>query len=319
MAFRVVGGKLHPLVAERIHEIYTSSAFNEEARRAIVKREPTACLWQNEIMYLNYNNTFVVTRHAGTENEAEAPFDPKIFMKWVDRCPHPLAAVQVGTLLPTGKHYNMIIINRLTNTIEHFEPLGQHSMWTSESLSPLIDLFGAMLPTFEYVPPSQICPRLEGIQTTLGRMRGSMENYYGTCAMWSLWYFFVRVQNPHLSPKEAVAFATKNAFGYDGRARTRGKTLERYIAGFTEHLVEMVNLKVKMKLFKEYRAGGRIIPHWIDPSEYGEYGFKNVSHIDKTLVEFSTPRRVIAVLTFKGDLTEKKKKTKRRRRTKVKK
>ena len=109
--------------------------------------------------------------------------------------PCPNATFAIPFSVP--QHANMLIINREKKTVEHFEPNGILEGAIGEILNLAAEkLIKELFPTYRYIPVISFCPKT-GIQTELAR-RFPDSKFTGSCAIWSMWYAFLRLSSPEL-------------------------------------------------------------------------------------------------------------------------
>jgi hypothetical protein len=111
-------------------------------------------------------------------------------------------------------HSNLLLANKETKTIEHFEPHGKRLLceggqgkqleleeFTNTALSSFaLELF----PGFEWISRKSICPTdAPGPQRNLDGLDK------GYCQIWGLWYLNLRLSAPNIPPEVARAAALK--------------------------------------------------------------------------------------------------------------
>ena len=104
------------------------------------------------------------------------------------------------------QHANMLIINATNKTVEHFEPNGVLEGDIGELLiAAAMKLKEELFPDYTYIPVISFCPET-GIQMELAR-RFPHSNFLGSCAIWSMWYAFLRLSNPGLDQKSIYEYS----------------------------------------------------------------------------------------------------------------
>ena len=256
-------------------EGYVSWAFSEVVFKTMQAMYPDACFlhdinieWYNanDNSYVRnnefYNDTPVTSKyfiytHLGRNNESMntvLSFE-QYKRDQIDTC---LARVgNVGGLkpliaIPVGipGHANMLIIDLNKKEVEHFEPHGERfndSLRTSMQQHIETDfrhISAQLFPTCTYIPRSNAT----NFQSVLNqKFKNSI--YGGTCAVWSIWYAYLRLSHPEFSRevilKQSRALLEKNDFS----------ELERFIIKFMQQLNSLVGMYQVGDKF--YAANGR--------------------------------------------------------------
>lgn len=108
-----------------------------------------------------------------------------------------------------GYHANMLIFNKVTGELEHFEPHGLEL--NKESYNPE-GLYEQVRTVFKgkvkkYLSPFQICPKnmqfFQSVETDEVGFLGD----HGHCAVWCLWYADVRLSNPKVPRNDVIRLA----------------------------------------------------------------------------------------------------------------
>jgi len=111
-------------------------------------------------------------------------------------CQNPTFAIPFSV----SQHANMLIINREKKTVEHFEPNGEFIGEIGDLLTVAAEkLIKELFPSYTYIPVISFCPET-GIQMELAR-RFPASKFTGSCAIWSMWYAFLRLSSPNLDQK----------------------------------------------------------------------------------------------------------------------
>ena len=106
------------------------------------------------------------------------------------------------------QHANMLIINTKKQTVEHFEPNGILEGDIGEILiAAAMKLKEELFPDYTYLPVISFCPET-GIQMELAR-RFPHSNFLGSCAIWSMWYAFLRLSSPDLDQRFIYEYSIK--------------------------------------------------------------------------------------------------------------
>jgi hypothetical protein len=152
-------------------------------------------------------------------------------------------------------HRNMLVISKQFRTIERFEPHGRTKLamegvpfqdWASKQVWPpstamntIIDtmlkrLLNQLLPGYEFVSSTDICPRLLGAQTMLP-----------LCITYSYMYFHLRILNPHLNPRQIADWMSKaGRFGFSRwntlSGKQKGDARVHYILGYLSWILRVI-------------------------------------------------------------------------------
>lgn len=111
---------------------------------------------------------------------------------------------------PAFAHANILLVNKIHQTIEHFEPhldispsLKIHEL--NEFLAGLAGSIG-----YSYIPPLYYCPNLgsdkelEGWQSKEGLFPREKDQPEGYCVIWSIFYAYLRIVYPEIDPREII-------------------------------------------------------------------------------------------------------------------
>ena len=105
---------------------------------------------------------------------------------------------------PNGTHANIIIYDKIKNTLERFEPYGVIPYLESNNLNKLIEELGRRYINVDlkYYTPNDIFGTI-GFQTISNDSNISVKqlgNPVGFCLSWTLWYLEMRINNPDVEP-----------------------------------------------------------------------------------------------------------------------
>jgi len=140
------------------------------------------------------------------------PFEREKYMSEIENCKNSIFAIPFGT----SEHNNMLIVNKQDKTFEHFEPHGTHyqgadgeivGMFLETAAKSLKDILFHN-DSYRYIPPSQLCPTI-GFQKELNVRFGSSK-FLGSCAIWSMWYAFLRLSSPEKTQEDVYDYAIRN-------------------------------------------------------------------------------------------------------------
>lgn len=122
---------------------------------------------------------------------------------WRDSAPVKLEGTSkiVWDIKISGRHANMLIIDKKHKTVEYFEPHGttdDYDDYLSDKSQMMKDALQDVLPKdYTYIDPSDLCP-------TPGPQRDEP-----LCFAWGLLYFHLRMKNPHMTGKQITAEMVK--------------------------------------------------------------------------------------------------------------
>ena len=139
-------------------------------------------------------------------------FSREKYMPEIENCKNKIFAIPFSGF----GHANMLIVNTLDKTFEHFEPHGpmyqgddavKISMQFEAGAKALKDI---LFPdgSYTYYPSYEICPMV-GFQRELNT-RFESSKFSGSCQIWSMWYAFLRLSNPDKSKEEIYDYAVNN-------------------------------------------------------------------------------------------------------------
>lgn len=218
----VVPKQVKKLILE--DRIYREESFHGPMLKVMQTiHKARACVFSNFINFDVDTGRVTMKLHEGRTNETMVPFDKLEFAKFVERCDKSILGVPISF----RGHANMLIINKVQKTLEHFEPHGVEASHASPAENTkfktmIHDTFlcdDCVFSDYTYVPPEASCP-IVAIGT--GRMKIGMQGVFntakatsraaGTCVMWSLWYLHVRLTHPELAPSDVMTQALSMAF-----------------------------------------------------------------------------------------------------------
>ncbi len=105
---------------------------------------------------------------------------------------------------PNGTHANVIIYDKVKNTLERFEPYGVIPYLETNNLNKLIEELGRKYinNNLKYYTPNDIFGTI-GFQTISNDSSINVKqlgNPVGFCLSWTLWYLEMRINNPDVEP-----------------------------------------------------------------------------------------------------------------------
>jgi len=248
-------------------------------------------------------------------------------------------------------HANLLIYRKKENVIEHFEPHGQYYnldkfnqinidiRYKMNEIIKKINILNNNDHVFDteitYVPPSDICPSLIGLQTYQGVIEVNNKDINeGLCQMWSIMIAELVLENPELSTKQiiselldygkAVSHKTypkpyeekkavmpgKNSSIFDKIAydshqhslvenidkdKTTGISFSHIIFGFTIYLKEQLNDYIKLIFFK-YDKNIQTLDDFIKKYSSGNMSTQLKMIINFTYFMFKNPREMDELL-----------------------
>jgi hypothetical protein len=178
--------------------------------------------------------------------------------QFIKNCDKPIVAVPVHLTVewtkgPNGvveyhdsQHANILIIDRKRKTIEIFEPHGVSTMFENrmynaiEKMDKVWHAFGPK--TFTVTTSEAMCPAIK-FNTNNGPQAASIDDN-GSCTLWSLWFLHVRLQNPHMSGKEAQEHALESILSKANNKEEVSIALKRFISGFATTLMIILDISI---------------------------------------------------------------------------
>jgi hypothetical protein len=197
---------------EMLHIYFNDGSIIEEIYKSMKSKD--FCFLHT--IYLDIlKEKFEMVNHIGKKNETIVDFDMNDYSaNELDSCAidNNTFAIPIVFRLGNISHENMLIIQENFPTkivVEHFEPHGKRFLLggneeenikinkiINEQIKYLIDgLFGGDYEEIEIITPKDTCPYSLGLQ---GMVKDSNE-WKGTCAIFSMWYAFLRLQQPEKS------------------------------------------------------------------------------------------------------------------------
>lgn len=111
---------------------------------------------------------------------------------------------------PAFAHANILLVNKLDRSIEHFEP--HLDISPSLKIHELYDFLAGLAGSigYSYIPPLYYCPNLgsdkpiEGWQSKEGLFQREKDQPEGYCVIWSIFYAYLRIVYPEIDPREII-------------------------------------------------------------------------------------------------------------------
>jgi len=263
-------------------EKYTNIVFHETIFKTLQTMYPNACFlhdinieWYNanDNSYVTkdefFNDTrvvskYVINTHLGRNTEKTNTLSFEQYKRdQIDACLARVGNVgnvgNVGGLkpliaIPVGipGHANMLIIDLNKKEVEHFEPHGDkkdeitRSTMQNQIETDFRHISAQLFPTCTYIPRSNAT----NFQSVLNdKFENSIHG--GTCAMWSIWYAYLRLSHPEFDRevilKQSRALLEKDDFS----------ELERFIIKFMQQLNSLVGMYQVGD--KYYTGNGRVV------------------------------------------------------------
>jgi hypothetical protein len=214
-----------------------------------------SCPFTYNIEYAVNNSVFMIIKNA--DNSTMDPLPEELIWAFERSCDGDILAFPVNCFedvpnvkpvreMPDGfGHANLVIVNRLLQTVEHFDPHG----------SKMNDLMQAQQSKFEaavqklflkgpwahytYLPPSKVCPT-EGVQNLLID-HGDEDRIKSTCRIWCYHFLASRLEQPGLPASEI------NRQNLDklqsGASADLGKRVDGFIMNFILDLYKAINVR----------------------------------------------------------------------------
>ena len=208
--YRITPAESAKLLNDMVHLYFNDISVLEEIYKSM--RSKDLC-FLSQISF--YNDQIIMFKHIGKTGHGPETFSPAVYYaNQIMDCSSNIYAIPLTFQTSTGAHSNILIVQNYADKIvvEHFEPHGrfyQHETHlTNEKIAKMVDrlvysLFGdpanpATKKTKDgkeiiIIKPSENCPmEIEALQ---GFLSDSPE-WKGTCAMFSMWYAFMRLSSP---------------------------------------------------------------------------------------------------------------------------
>ena len=127
-------------------------------------------------------------------------------------------------------HANLLIYNKLNNTIERFDPIGsKRTKYDNSKLdSKLYDYF--IKYGIKYKSPNDICPNI-----SFQRLQSKEDNKqikHGLCASWSLWFLDLKLSNPHIKTSKKLIKLALNKLN-----EKHSKVLTNFIINYIKYII----------------------------------------------------------------------------------
>jgi hypothetical protein len=202
---------------------------------------------QENMRNVALTTTYNIYTHAGRVNESSEVLDVNRYKKdEIDKCFARTSGQKVLPLIcipmSIPGHANMLIIDPNRKEIEHFDPHGANFLdYNYIKLNKKIEhdarhICNLLFPGYTYIPRSDA----SNFQSVLNnRFQDSIHG--GTCAVWSLWYAYLRLSNPKSERDDIIGYARKllQENNFSG--------LENFIVKFMKQMTSLIGDSIQQK------------------------------------------------------------------------
>ena len=241
---------------------YQSDAFIESIFKTLQQMIPEACFLHPINIQISEDDedsekSFIsITKHAGRNNVKINALNTINYRNLIDTSSCHLKAIAIPLLIDYNgdeNHANMLIIDPTTKTCEHFEPHGanldisRHSEKINSEIERVaIKLCKELFPDdYTYIPRNAAT----NFQSILNK-KFAYSEHSGTCAVWSIWYAYLRLSHPDWS-RARIIQKSGELLGRENFAE-----LEHFIIDFITQLNSILGLYKVGNVF--YNAYGRM-------------------------------------------------------------
>ncbi len=154
-----------------------------------------------------FNSTITIDFNNDLHKSPMIHYPPNL-VKNINQCQEPMIIINLGLIeiFQGNGHSNLLIIDRLKNEIEHFEPHGEFSRSSEQSniiMNIVKNLMFKILPSYKFISTLEYCPK---IGPQIKQKNNTNCSHGGYCVVWSILYGYLRLLNPTYSRKEIVDF-----------------------------------------------------------------------------------------------------------------
>lgn len=226
----------------------------EPAMTLIKRLFDRSCPFVHNIEFAINHGVFLIIRNA--DNHTMEPFMEETMWAFEKSCVGDILAFPINCFedvpilnpireAPGGfGHANLIIVNRLLRTIEHFDPHGpkmndltaKQQVKFEQAVKKLF--MQGPWREYNYVPPRIVCPT-DGVQNLLIDY-GEEERVKSTCRIWCYHFLSERLANPNLTATEINKHNLKNLQTGPG---SLGKRVDEFIIDFITKLYGAINVQ----------------------------------------------------------------------------
>ena len=167
----------------------------------------------------------------GSAGMTAEKFDLKKLFDFIEHCEKDIVIIRIVIEGYSGNedHGNVVIVNHYLKQIEHYEPHGTPTSLPARTAAINVKrLFTGDWPVttgerpvykfngYKFIAPPEMMPKIGGLSFGAQAIQGMSAKNWSTCAVWSTWYIYVRVQNykeqdPAVVLGKALAKATNIA------------------------------------------------------------------------------------------------------------
>lgn len=149
--------------------------------------------------------------------------------------PVSLASKQSNPREHVSLHANILIFNKVTKELEHFEPHGMELH--KERFNPM-GLYEKVREYFKgrvkkYLTPMDICPKNMQFFQSMETDESGFLSDHGHCAVWTTWYADVRLSNPDLDRNTLIQLAMRKMLDMG--------SLRIFIWNYEKHFSEIIS------------------------------------------------------------------------------
>lgn len=169
-------------------------------------------------------------------------FDYDEFFEFINKNPESdifLIPLGLSSNVLQFSHANVLVIDVIKHTCSHFDPHGSITLMWEPVVHAHLEIFCANIGCL-YETPRMICPNTPkgriGPQALLNRQPSTKTHLHGTCAVWSLWFIYLRVKYPEPSAAELLQYAIDGFYQGDEGLDSLGVFIEKFIIGILKSL-----------------------------------------------------------------------------------
>lgn len=230
----------------------------EPAMRLFENLFHDSCAFVYNIEYAVYRKKFYIIRR---DNSTLDPLDPQVITDYGKSCDRSLLAFPVNCFEdkkgistvqeePDGfGHANLVIVNKILQTVEHFDPHGakmnQLTQTEQREFENAVKQLFVRGPwkDYTYYPPREVCPTT-GIQNLMIR-HGQEPRIRNTCRIWCYQFLMERLKNPQLTVDEINRQNLDKLQVHNPLVFSQ--TIDKFIIDFIANLYKDINVKFEHK------------------------------------------------------------------------
>lgn len=156
-------------------------------------------------------------------------------------------------------HYNILIIDRKSKTMERFESYGydfENDLNKYYIFKSFDSTMAKLYPSYKYISPEKFCPLagLQKIEENQIYNNSDIETYSdpgGFCGVWSIWYAELRLKYPNMDRKKLLNKASKIIM----KQKNLRSYIRKYSAKLNRHrskILKTLKKENKTNKFKKY-------------------------------------------------------------------